>query len=411
MKSNKHITVFEHESLKLNSGRINDLQLKSLQEFYGEKGCPYFSLIHNGVKFNEHVGVIQVGPTIIEILPKIDQEINEESWRDVLIGMLHTVGELNTQAPTSSNLELKSNTILHLYFKIFITEVEQLVRRGLIKKYHKTENNEFTLKGRLVFNKHIHKNLIHKERFYVNYNTYNKKHILNQILLKTLLLLNQINNEPVLNQKISNLLLVFPELQDIKVSNQTFLKIKYDRKSECYKNAINISKLILLNYHPDIKLGRNNVLALMFNMNILWEKFIISSIKKHKEYNTKIKGQDKKYFWQAKNGNRSKMIPDIIVENEEKCLVLDTKWKNIHGDNPSSNDLRQMYVYMNYYEADKVALLYPDKINQKRNGFYYNEKTGKLGEKECCIMTFTVEKSIRDWQKNIYNQLQQWMNE
>ena len=105
------------------------------------------------------------------------------------------------------------------------------------------------------------------------------------------------------------------------------------------------------------------------------------------------------------------MIPDIIVKNKEKCLVLDTKWKNIHGKNPSSNDLRQMYVYMNYYEADKVALLYPDKINQKRNGFYYNEKTGQLGEKECSIMTFTVEKSIRDWQKNIYQQLQQWMNE
>ena len=77
MKSNNHITVFEHESLKLNSGKINELQLKSLQEFYGEKGSPYFSLIHNGIKFNEHVGVIQVGPTIIEILPKIDQEINQ----------------------------------------------------------------------------------------------------------------------------------------------------------------------------------------------------------------------------------------------------------------------------------------------------------------------------------------------
>ncbi|MBA3285571.1 MAG: restriction endonuclease, partial [Nitrosopumilus sp.] len=61
------IVVFEHESLRMGEGEksISKDQLKALQIFYGEKGVPYFSLIHNGVKFNEHVGVIQVGNSII----------------------------------------------------------------------------------------------------------------------------------------------------------------------------------------------------------------------------------------------------------------------------------------------------------------------------------------------------------
>ena len=50
-------TLFEHESLKLNSeinGNVFDeAKLKALQEFYGVKGVPYFNLIHKGVRFND----------------------------------------------------------------------------------------------------------------------------------------------------------------------------------------------------------------------------------------------------------------------------------------------------------------------------------------------------------------------
>ena len=67
----KHITVFEHQVIKLNQeidGVLFDsTRLKGLQSYYGENGVPYYSLIHNGVRFNEFVGVIQVGETIIEV--------------------------------------------------------------------------------------------------------------------------------------------------------------------------------------------------------------------------------------------------------------------------------------------------------------------------------------------------------
>ena len=40
------ITVFEHESLKVSGDKLTQPQLESLQAFYGEKGVPYYSLIH-----------------------------------------------------------------------------------------------------------------------------------------------------------------------------------------------------------------------------------------------------------------------------------------------------------------------------------------------------------------------------
>lgn len=408
MNRNINITVFEHQSLKIGNG-LNEDQFSALQKHYGVNGVPYYSLIHNGVKFNEHVGVLQIGNTTIEILPKAEKNTSEsqESWKKVLIGMLQAVGMFNTQAPSTSSLKLKPNSILDLYFELYINELEYLLRRGVIKKYNKREGNKDALKGRLLFNKHIEKNLVHKERFYVSYTNYDKDHLLHQILFTALDLLSSINYNPLLYSRIQKLLLNFPEVNKLKVSSSTFEKIVLNRKSVVYSNAIEIAKLILLNYHPDIEKGRQDVLALMFNMNDLWEKFVLSSIKRHKDDDMKVQGQLSKSFWQSDKGSKSRMKPDIVITRDDETIVLDTKWKNLNGKNPSPDDLRQMFVYSKYFNAKKVALLYPDKDSFSKKGIYYDE-LGNASDKECAIIGLAVNKQIKQWQKDISNQINNW---
>lgn len=413
-KAKKHIIVFEHEILRVDRGsqRLTQEQLKSLQLFYGEKGVSYYSLIHNGVRFNEYVGVIQVGNTVVEVLPKADKSKDTARWRNVLISMLHAVGIFDIHAPSYSNLNLKSNSILDLYFEVFIMEVEYLLHIGLVKKYRKTEGNRTTLKGSIQFAKHISHNLIHQERFYVKHTTYDKVHDIHAILFKTLKLLSSINTNGPLGSRLATLLLDFPELYDIKINETVFEKLVLNRKTESYRSALEIAKLLLLNHHPDVSHGTNNVLALMFDMNILWEQFIYVSLRKHKKGDTNLTAQNIKSFWKSTTGNRSRMRPDIVLnKGTESCIVLDTKWKNLSGCNPSPEDLRQMFVYLKYYKAKKVGLIYPGTENKQQSGHYYDHSAHEsmhLSNEECSVISIEVEKDVKEWQQQIYNTINDW---
>lgn len=405
----KHITIFEHQTLKLDHDyegvTFDNDKLNALQRFYGDKGVPYFSLVHKGIRFSEFVGVIQVGALIIEVLPKADKssaDVNSKAkWRNILIDMLRASGIFNIQAPSSSSLNLKSNSLLDLYFELFIKEVEYLLHAGLAKQYRKKEANVTALKGCLQFNKHLQQNITHQERFFVRHTTYDVEHKLHFILYKAIRLLKQINTNSALHSRIGALLLHFPEMPDINVSESTFEKLVFNRKTVTYKKAIDIAKLLLLQYHPDVSNGRNNVLALMFDMNALWEKFVFTSLLKYKVPDVTITPQSPKFFWKPEVGYRSKIIPDIVInQGKDNCVVLDTKWKNLNGFNPSPEDLRQMYVYHQYYNSEQVALIYPGE-NSFKSGIYIDPNTGTDSKFKCGVFSLSPQLNVKLWQKDI----------
>ena len=317
--------------------------------------------------------------------------------------MLRAVGVFNIHAPSSSSLKLKSNSILDLYLELFISEVEYLLHKGLIKQYRKKTGNLRVLKGNLQFSKHLQHNLTHQEKFYVKHNSYEVEHTLHFILYKTICLLKQINTNAALHSRIGALLLHFPEMPDIRVFESTFDRLVYSRKTEGYRKAIEIARLLLLHYHPDLSEGRNHVLALMFDMNALWERFVYISLRKNMPEDTRIAAQLSKHFWKPEKGYASRIRPDIVItKNDGKCLVLDTKWKNLNGYNPSPEDLRQMYVYLQYFHAQKAALVYPGKASPVK-GIYYDPHSGEESERECHVISVDAATDIRSWPKEIYN--------
>jgi len=412
-KQNKNlITVFEHESVYTDRGehKISPQQFNALFNYSGN-GVPYFSIIKNGIRFNQHVGVIQIGKLTIEVLPKADNnqqsELEEKRWRDILVEMLRAVNGFEIKSTSESSLKIKPNTILDLYIEIFINEVEYLLHTGLVKQYRKKEGNLTSLKGNLLFGKHIQQNLIHREKFYTRHSKYDKEHKLHCILYKTIHFLKKINTNPTLNSRIGSLLLNFPEMPQIKITEHIFDRMIITRKTQSYSKAVNIAKMLLLKYHPDLTGGRHDVLALMFDMNLLWEKFVYMSLRKHKERSVTVKEQVRAYFWQNENEVQTTFKADIVIQvDKNRNIVLDTKWKNLNGKNPSPEDLRQMYAYHHYYSAEKTALVYPGSEPSKlKKSCFLEPQTRKESSKKCGLIFLSVGTEIKQWQKCIYHEI------
>ena len=389
MDKSRPIQVFEHDTLKVGSeysaadtSETREFKLHHFdllaQYITKNTGCPFFALYHQRVKFNQYVGVIRVGNLTIEVLPKTDRhEANKSVWQKVLLEMLLISHQVKAETTTWADISMRKHSVLDSYILQFIKEAEYLVHRGLIKKYRTNVGNQKSLKGKLLIHQQITRNAFHAERFYVAHSVYDRDNIFNFIIRATLECIESISLTNDLKKLAQSLLLFFPECQTHTINDGTFSQLQYDRKTAPYKRAIELARIILLNYHPDIKGGKNNILAIMFDMNELWENFIYWSIKKaisEAHLHTKVKAQQKTLFWKPGEGNNLRLIPDIVLTQNGENIVLDTKWK--YQSKPSVEDVRQLYAYGHYFHSKCSYLLYPDRVEDeskviKKKGDYY----------------------------------------
>ena len=411
---NKPLQIFEYERLKkekvveyykdqqpaktfsveelTNFDRKADKVLKQFEQYYdreidrnkSKEKTEIFTLIKDGVKFKQYVGVVRIGSLTIEVLPKIDEvktnsEDDKKLWQSLLYKMVRKATNLDGKLTGFANLNFHANNFISMYIAYLIKEVAYLNRTGLIKKYHRKEGNLTSLKGRLNFSKQISKNLVHAERFYVNYTTYDRDNFLNQILYKALMACRRLNTSPDLAGKIEAEILNFPEVSNINVSDATFTKIKFDRKSIAYKNAISLARFILMRLFPALKSGQTDTIAVMYDMNKLYEKYIEIKLKEALGPEYRVSAQHQINFWKFKtSGSFRKVKPDLIVydQHNEVIAVLDTKWKVPKDQQfPSIDDLKQMFVYNQYLAQNQNLDLENPQRNILRSALLYPSST------------------------------------
>jgi len=353
----------------------------------------YFTSYYNKLRFNNYVGVIKAGDLTVEVLPKTDRHTSTKTqWQNVLLKMLSISLQVEAKITTKSNILLRKHSVLETYLLLFLDEAEKLLHEGLIKKYRQYVENQSSLKGRLLVHKQITTNIIHQERFYVKHQTYDRNNIFNAVLLKTLQCISSLNVSDFLTKRSNALVQEFPECSPISISEKVFDIIRYDRKSERYKTAMELSKIILLNYHPDVKSGENDILAIMFDMNVLWENYVYWMIKKAAPDTLEVIKQGSIAFWRHPDEWSLHLRPDIVVKHRESrsVIVLDTKWK--YQKDATMEDVRQMYAYGKYFGATKNYLLYPDRLENdrivKREGSFYKPSRVEIEDNQSCGLMF-----------------------
>jgi 5-methylcytosine-specific restriction enzyme subunit McrC len=409
------IQVFEHQTLyfgrEYNAVSFKEKHFNALAKLNELHDNKYFTVVHKGIKFAQYVGVVQIDGLCIEILPKADHSSDDKKvWQGVLIEMLRATKKLKVDNVGHANVNKQNIHLLDIYFEWYLNEIQILIRQGLIKQYYKETNNVKALKGKLEFAGHIQKNLIHKERFYTTHQVYEKDHLVHQVLGQALCIIEQFSKGKHLYSKCKSVQLDFPEVKTIKANEATFAKIPKSRKTAPYKMALEIARLIILNFAPNVSSGKENMLALLFDMNSLWEEYVLVSLKKaakNNDLNVAVYGQKSQPFW-----NGITIRPDIVIEKEDETFIIDTKWKNINGSKPSTDDLRQMYVYNDYWKSTKAMLLYPSNTTTfTKEDFIPFNKITETAHHECGIGKISIfDSDKKNLDKEIGNTILKWFN-
>ena len=362
--------IYQHDIDKKDFGDIENFILKNSDE-----NAPFLRIASGvGGKFiqaRNYVGVLQTKSSLtIEILPKIANENDAERSKAVFIKMLKTLKNFPFKSSNLASLKTQNLPLLEIFISMFLCELEALVKKGIKSDYVALEENLNFLKGKLNINEQIKRNSIHKERFYVRYSEFLSDIKINRIIKTTLKFLYKKSNSSKNQQKIRELLFIFDEVSECEDYKNFFAKLVINRQVKHYEQTLLWCKIFLLNNSFTPHKGDDIALALLFDMNALFESYVGNFIKKSfpgtiLQHSEKHLVEDPKSF---------KLRPDIFLKDK---FIADTKWKIISSSNDISQaDLYQLYAYGKKHECDKLHLIYPkiDDIRQKTIKFRYDDE-------------------------------------
>jgi len=356
--------------------------LLKLNELYGFN---YLEATANGIRFRNYVGIIQVDQLTIEILPKVDSSESNSEWRDILLDMLRVCKKVQAYNKGEATVGKNKFHLLEIYMDMFLMELASLIQSGLVKSYRKKTSNSLALKGRLELTGHLSKNIVHKERFYTSHQVYDHEMLIHQILRFALQIVQEFSGSSYLAGKANRLSLLFPSIATKVITIDSFDKIHLSRKTKPYTKVLDIARVLIGNYSPQISKGRNKMLALLFNMDQLWEEFIFQSLKKSQsELGYEVYQEFRHLFL-----NESYYLkPDIIIKKDGHIYILDAKWKQPKDRKASQQDLRQIYTYCRFWNARQGFLLYP-RSQLPSNEMIYAEGNNEIS----CRMLF-IDKDV-----------------
>lgn len=359
------ITRYEHDTISV-PGDISKSQFASLARYHEKVSSDYYSLGYTSIKLNQYVGVIQVGDTVIEVLPKIDRDTDPEGkprWRRTLLQMLEVCQKITPRTVGTVDQSTSHHTILDLFLDRYLELVTVLLQQGLVRRYIENEDNVRALKGKILFSQHLAQNIIRPDRWFTRHTIYDRNHQLHGLLKTAILITERFGSEKV-RQRAYRILQDFKEFDQFIPTKSFMERLNYNRTNERYRNAVAMAWLLIQSYAPNIEFGKNPVIALMFNMNQLYEETVCRLLSDFCSRTTRnritVDSKIKIPFWE-----NMKLEPDIVLHYGTKSVVIDTKWKRPKNDYPSPEDLRQVFVYNLYCGSDKAVLLYPGMENQK----------------------------------------------
>lgn len=377
MRNHKHFTLIEHHSLFLTKesepvsidGHIGlpEKTFYEIEQFVLQNTNDtalflqpsYMKPFGKTLKAQQFVGVIETRSGIaIEILPKIANDTDES--RQIFMKMLKNLHNSPFKLCNTAHLKAEKLHLLEIFILMFCEELALLIKKGIRSNYITLEENATFLKGKLKLTGHIRKNIINKDRFFIEHDEYLQNRIENRIIRTTLDLLYKKSCSNSNKKRLLEYLFVFNEIEPVLDTKTAFTKVCADRQLKDYELLLQWCRLFLNHESFATFKGNNLAFALLFDMNKVFEDYVAHCLQRDFSYLT-IEVQVRKEHLIEYPKREFLLKPDLKIGSK---IIADTKWKLLDSSQPhngiSQTDIYQMFAYGKKYSGTKeIHLIYP----------------------------------------------------
>ena len=343
-----HVTLKEHGEAYV---AISDSDASSIQdELRGKLDLDPSS--RRGkylVKAGSHVGFVELpGEIRVAIEPKIPI--------DTILYLLSLVYDPSKEffkAPSQTYSTIEG--LFEFVVSIFVSHVEDLISRGIIRGYRSRTDDLIAIRGRLLIAETIHKRPALRDRHWCSYSRFTGDIAENVILRSTIQVLRAHSfRENALHGRLWR---AFRALTGVTIEDDPrskFEQLEFHRLNEHYRPALSLARLLLDHITFTGSTGDQAFLSFLVDMDWLFEK-VVGEFLRRGAGRAGIWVQEQKHHRLDRAGV-IRVQPDyILYRGSEPILVLDAKYKI----DPHQADVYQILAYCHALRIQEAALVHP----------------------------------------------------
>ena len=415
-------TILEYQKIDKATLGIDECQLSGLEKYLEKNNLSSaLKVTTTGIKATSYVGVIKFKNTQIEILPKLiapmvdDGVVSYDEREKILknlLFMLSYTKKLDIKTTDSAKLTKDKNPFLEVLIREYANSLFECLKRLTPKNYIREEDNLNYLRGKLLFTQNLKYNIANKAKFYCEFDEFSENCVLNQLFYYVAACLYTISKNSKNKQLLKMITDYFCDIKLVKFDSYKCERIKLTRQQKLFEKPFKLAKMFVEHSSVDLSKNKFENITLLWDMNKLFEEFIYQVIRR--KIGVKVKAQAGKYLLKKGSNYKRKTKADIIVETDDRKIIIDTKYKKLENfDSVASGDLYQvgMYCYLHddtncddkNNKTVKTILLYPQYPNSNyEEDFIYNtDDSYELEIKSINLMVKDIKEDIKNDSESI----------
>ncbi len=307
-----------------------------------------------------YVGTVTVGDLEIEIVPKVP-------IGNLLFLLGYAVDRQHIlPLPAGVDVQDSIHEAAGLYLEVMI---RRAFARGVLQGYRAHEDALMTLRGRPRFDEQLRQRPLQLLPMECGFDEFTEDTEMNRVLRAAIQLVLDLRlRSRELQRRLRGHDHELERVARVRYSPGRLPSFTYSRLNEHYRPAVELALMLLRAQAPEVRAGDVQVRALLFDMNRVFEDFLLVGMRDALGVDTKAfpsQAKGRRLFLDAERG--VPLEPDLSWWQGERCVwVGDAKYKRVSNAAVPNADVYQAVSYCLGTGLREATLIYAQGVEDAR---------------------------------------------